>query len=150
MPSFLTIFLMIELNRYVLMETASGSSIRVLILSSSHLLTAGYYSSAPRWGGSGNQISSARALPPDNTVAICLFQHANYQGRMLVLYGSNSHLPSLNFGDAISSIIITGGTWTLFEHSNYRGRSSRLVQGEYPDLHSFHIGGDSVSSVRRG
>lgn len=118
-------------------------------LGSVHFLAAGYYASAPRWGGSNNAISSARVIP-QNTVAILLFQHGNYRGRMLTLYSSNTHLPSLDFGDHVSSIIITGGTWTVYEHSNYGGRSSRLAPGEYPSIRSFRIGEDAISSVRMG
>lgn len=117
-------------------------------LGSTHLLRAGYYASAPSWGGPGNQISSARALPPDGTTAIVLFQHDIYRGRMLVLYGSEPNFPFVNFGDHVSSVIVTGGTWTLYEHSNYQGRSSRLGPGEYSNIHSSGVGGDSVSSVR--
>ena len=35
-----------------------------LFLGRSHLLNPGYYPSAVNWGGSGNHITSARALPP--------------------------------------------------------------------------------------
>ena len=117
-------------------------------LGSSHLLRAGYYASAPRWGGRGNQISSARALPPDGTRAICLFQHGNYQGRMLVLYGSHSNLPAVDFNDHISSVLITGGKWRLYEHTHFIGRSVSLGPGEYPSIHGLRIGGDTVSSLK--
>lgn len=116
---------------------------------STHLLRAGYYASAPSWGGRGNQISSARALPPDGTKAIALFQHLNFAGRMLVLYSSSNHLQLLDFGDHVSSVIVIGGTWTLYQHDSYQGMSSRLAPGEYPSIHSLGVGADSVSSVRR-
>ncbi len=115
---------------------------------SSHYLRAGYYASAPSWGGRGNRISSARALPPDGTTAILLFQKSNYLGRMSALYASNSHLPSLDFGDHVSSVIIIGGTWTLYQHSNYEGKSITLRPGEYASIHGTSLGGDSLSSVK--
>ena len=118
-------------------------------LGSSHLLQAGYFASAPGWGGSGNRISSARALPPSGTTAILLFDHANFSGRMLMLYASSSHLPTLDFSDHISSVIVTGGHWTLFQHTDYQGTHSAFGVGEYPNIHSTSVGGDSVSSVRR-
>ena len=114
-----------------------------------HLLHVNYYASAPTWGGSANQITSARVLPPASTMAIILFQHDNYQGRMVVLNSSDPHLPNIDFSDHISSIIVTGGSWTLFENSNYQGRQTPLSTGEYPNIHSLHVGGDSISSVRR-
>jgi len=86
-------------------------------------LSPGYYASAPRWGGPGNRISSARALPTGGTEAIILFQHPNFSGRMLVLFDSVSSLPSLDFNDHVSSAIVTGGTWNLFEHGDYTGKS---------------------------
>lgn len=113
-----------------------------------HILNVGYYSSAPSWGGHGNRISSARVLPKEGTVAIALFQHTNYQGRMLILTGSNDHLPNIDFNDAVSSIIVLNGKWRVYEHSQFNGRYSTIGRGEYPDIHSNHIGGDSVSSVK--
>ncbi len=114
------------------------------------LLVPQYYSSAPSWGGPGNAISSARAIPPPGTVAICLFQHGNYQGRMLVLHGSSTRLHEMeDFNDQVSSVIITGGSWMLYEHTDFQGRAQTLGPGEYPNIHSLHIGGDTVSSVRR-
>lgn len=114
-----------------------------------HFLNIGYYSSAPSWGGSGNRISSARVLPSQGTVAIVLFQHSYFKGRMIVLYGSNSHLHiSENFGDTISSAIVLGGSWTLFQHAYFGGSSTTLGAGDYTTIHNFNVGGDSVSSVR--
>lgn len=122
-----------------------------LFLGSAHLLNAGYYSSAPHWGGSGNHISSARALPPSGTTAIALFQHSHFTGRMLVLYDSETDLPFENFNDQVSSIIVTGGSWTLFEHTDFQGASSTVTKGDYTSLHDsrLSIGGDRVSSVRK-
>ena len=91
-------------------------------------------------------MTSARALPSDGTTAILLFEDGNYQGRMTVLYGSHSNLPWIDFNDQISSIIITGGSWRVFDHSDYQGASSTLGQGQYPTLAS--IGNDRISSVR--
>ena len=110
----------------------------------------GGYPSPHNWGGTGNRISSARALPPKGTKAIALFQHSTYRGRMLVLYGSNSNLPHLNFNDQVSSFIVIGGSWTLFEHINYQGRHATFGPGQY-SIHSLRgVGGnDKVSSVRK-
>ena len=94
-------------------------------------------------------ISSARALPPEHTTSILLFDHINYQGRMLALYTSSNHLPSLDFSDHISSVIVTGGHWTLFQHTNFTGISQGFGVGEYSNIHLEVVGGDSVSSVRR-
>ena len=117
-------------------------------LGQSHIVNPGYYPSSIGWGENGNHISSARALPSEGTVAIALFQHDHFQGRMLVLYASNSHLPSLDFNDQITSFIITGGRWTLYQHSSYGGRSATFGLGQYPTAPS-SVGNDQISSVKR-
>ena len=117
-------------------------------LGTTHLLNVGYYASSPSWGGSANLISSARALPPGGTRAIALFQHPNYQGRMLVLYSSDHDVPMRDFGDHVSSVIVIGGTWTLYRDPNFLGVSATLGPGDYALPDSFGIGGDTLSSVR--
>ena len=116
----------------------------------SYILRPGSYSTPSNWGGTGNRISSARALPPKGTKAIVLFQHINYRGRMLVLYGSNSDLPVIDFNDKLSSFIIIGGHWTLYEHTKYQGRSVSLGPGKYtsPTALSGAGGNDKISSIK--
>ena len=113
-----------------------------------HLIEAQDYPSSIGWEGNGNRISSARALPPPGTVAIVLFQHSRFTGRMLVLYASDSNLSLVDFNDQLSSFIITGGRWTFCEHTGYRGTSSTYGPGEYTGPPS-GIGNDRVSSVKR-
>ena len=117
-----------------------------------YILNPGYsYSKPSKWGGSGNRISSARALPPKGTKAIVLFQHNQYSGRMLVLYASNSNLPAIDFNDQLSSFIITGGRWALYEHTKYQGKSVVLGPGMYTSA-STALGGaggnDRISSIK--
>ena len=107
------------------------------------------YPSPNKWGGSGNHISSARALPPKGKKAIVLFQHSKYKGRMLTLYGSHTNLPAIDFNDQLSSFIITGGTWTLYEHTNYQGKHVTLGVGQYSASALGGAGGnDKISSVK--
>lgn len=113
-----------------------------------YILSAIDYASYHSWGGTGNRFSSARALPPPGTVAIALFQHPNYNGRMVVLYRSNHNLSSVDFGDTLSSFIVIGGSWTIFYHPNYYGTSGTYGPGEYPHPPS-GIGHDQISSVRK-
>ena len=116
----------------------------------SYILSPGSYSTPSKWSGTGNRVSSARALPPKGTKAIVLFQHFNYRGRMLVLYGSNSNLPAIDFNDQLSSFIITGGQWTLYEHTNYQGKKVTLGPGKYtsPTALSGAGGNDKISSIK--
>ena len=113
-------------------------------LGSSFLLRPGSYASPQTWGGSGNYISSARALPPKGTTAIMLFEHSDYRGRMVTLYSSHDDMPFLDFNDKISSIIVIGGYWTVYEHTEYRGHSQRIGPGHYPDP---VLGNDKISSI---
>jgi hypothetical protein len=66
---------------------------------------------------------------------------------MLVLYASNSHLPAIDFNDQLSSFIITGGTWRLYQHSWYGGNGATYGPGEYTGRPS--IGNDQLSSVKK-
>ena len=92
-------------------------------------------------------LTSARALPPSGTAAIALFEHPNYEGRMVVLYGSNPNLGSVDFHDAMSSFIVTGGSWTLCEHPDYQGKcTGKYEAGKYPGPGP--LGHDVLSSAR--
>ena len=104
--------------------------------------TPGYYASLANFG---NSISSARALPPQGTNAILLFEHINYAGRMVALYSSQQDLPFLDYNDHISSVIVTGGSWTLYDHSNYHGSYQTIGVGYYPQP---PVGNDRISSIR--
>ena len=65
----------------------------------SYIVDPGSYLSAQLWGGPGNQLSSLRVLPPRRTSAIVLFEHSNFNGRMLVFYHSHSNLVNEAFND---------------------------------------------------
>ena len=114
----------------------------------SYILQPGRYNTPISWGGLRNHISSARALPLNGTTAIALFQHTDFEGRMTVLYESVNRFRALDFNDAVGSVIVSGGTWKLYEHSNYRGEYTLLSAGHYPNLHTFRVGNDELSSIR--
>lgn len=110
-------------------------------------LIPGDYKSASTWGGS-DHISSARALPPAGTEAIVLFHKSGFRGRMVVLYGSNGDLSSINFNERLSSFIITGGRWTLYRKKNYESNKGTYGTGLYSTLPR-DVGNDEISSVRK-
>ncbi len=111
----------------------------------SFLLKPGDYSSPPTWGGRGNTISAARALPPRGTKAIAIFEHPYFCGAMTVLYNSHTFLPHIDFDDIISSVIVTGGSWSLFDHPSFTGVSVTRTTGTYP----WSYLNDRVTSIRR-
>ena len=115
----------------------------------SYLIGPQKYSNFSQWGGTSNQISSARALPPNGTEAIALFLHTNYGGYMVVLQDSQPNLGSINFDHRLSSFIVTGGSWTLYDHANYQGRSSTISGPKQHPHYPSQIGNDQVSSVRK-
>lgn len=119
-------------------------------LATSYILNPGNYPSPSSWGGFGNRISSARALPPPYTTAIALFQYDNYWGRMLVLYDSSKNLIPLDFNDKVNSFIINGGHWTLYADVDYTGRSVTYGPGQYT-LSALRNagGGNRISSVKK-
>ena len=110
----------------------------------SFLLTPGDYPSYTSWVN--DKLSSARVLPPAGTTAIMLFEHHDFLGRMLTLYSSESDLRNRNFNDVLGSFIITGGTWTLYQHINYGGSSASFSTSAYKLLPS-SLTNDDISSV---
>jgi len=96
-----------------------------------------------------NSLTSVRRLPASGTVAIVLFEHHKYYGRVLELSSSNASLTSANFDDRTSSFIITGGTWQLYSESDYQGESVTFGEGIYNLSHLENtISNDALSSVR--
>ena len=78
-----------------------------------------------------NSLSSVRRLPASGTMAILLFEHHKYYGRVLELRSSNPSLTSANFHNRTSSFIITGGTWQLYSDNDYQGESVTYREGIY-------------------
>ena len=113
---------------------------------STHVINSPYHASALNWGGSGDRLSSARVLPPAGVKAIVLFEHHHYNGRMLTLYGSHNDLRYLLFNDRVSSIIVIGGTWKIYKHTEYEEPSQTLSFSEYPN--GFNLEDNTLSSVQ--
>ncbi len=97
-----------------------------------NILGPGNYATPQAWGARGNMISSARVLPPAGTDAIAIFEHPYYCGAMLVLYSSHEFLQEIEFDDKISSEIVFGGTWSLFDQRSFEGLSVTRATGKYP------------------
>ena len=112
-------------------------------------MNPGDYASPGKWGG--NVISSARALPLSGTSAIALFKDDGFRGRMLVLYDTSYGLTYVNFNNKLSSFIITGGRWTLYEHAKLKaGVSHYYGVGQDKKSSLSDVGGnDKISSVKK-
>ena len=114
------------------------------------LLSPQYYPSPSTYGDcGGNQLSSARAIPPLGVTGICLFEGEEYNGDMLCLYESTPSFNSNGFNDRTASVIVTGGTWKLYAGTSYRGASTEFVQGHYPSLSDTAVGVNIASGAER-
>ena len=81
-------------------------------------------------------------------MSIILYEHGRFQGKELTLESSTSDLRSSNFDDKASSVKVQSGTWRLWEHINFTGRSYKVGPGDYDiALIKEKIGNDVISSV---
>ena len=112
------------------------------------ILAPGNYPSSYSWGTHDNDLTSLRALPPNGTIAIALFEH-NFEGPVLVLYESHNNLQLIGFDDQVSSAVVTGGSWCLYEHADFTGSDSTFPgPGHYTGFQTISLGDDRLSSVK--
>ena len=96
-----------------------------------------------------NVLSAVRCLPAEGTPAVALFEHHRYFGQMQVIFSSISNLSLINFDEAVSSLVITDGTWEFYSEANYTGSNVTLGQGLYPNADDLTpIENDDLTSVR--
>ena len=86
----------------------------------SYILEPGNHPATHTWGVGGNEVYSARVLPPKGSKAITLFRWPDFTGRMMTIYKSQPNL-SMHFPGYFDSLIVTGGKWTLYTEANYSG-----------------------------
>ena len=103
-------------------------------------------------GTFSNKISSIR-VEPGYTVRA--YEDINFQGRFRIYVGGYEY-PSLDSGmnNNIASMIIEESNEsnkivaTIYQHKNYGGNYQDLTLGNYPNMKSFFVGNDSVSSIK--
>lgn len=91
-----------------------------------------------------NQPETPQPIAPSNSIT--LYKNANYDHLLKTVYGDTPHLSNLN--DKVSSCIVHGGTWILYEDGNFKGHSSVLGPGRYPHSKDMHLANDELSSLR--
>lgn len=64
---------------------------------------------------------------------IALFEKVGFQGRKIEFTTEVLNLQFLGYNPRIASVQVLGGTWIIYEHSNYRGRQMLLSPNEIPD-----------------
>jgi hypothetical protein len=86
---------------------------------------------------------------------IILFENSNFSGKSLTLTGSEPNLESKNFNDKVSSMIVRGGVWDLYEHINYSGAQWEVSNytgvdsdGALRNDVEWHGTNDKISSVK--
>lgn len=95
-------------------------------------------------------FSAAEAKPKHRPVvpALILFDHANFQGRSVVLTRDAPNLKPFRFNDLAQSAVVRGGErWVLCEHPDYQGRCVMLSSND-PNLRRVGLA-NQISSVRR-
>jgi hypothetical protein len=88
---------------------------------------------------------------------VILFEDSQYRGRALRVNATSgdgdSNLTDQGFNDKTSSIKVIRGTWQIYEHANYTGRTTTLRPGDYytppfgrrPNI----VPNDSLTGIRR-
>ena len=80
---------------------------------------------------------------------VILYKDARFSGRSWKLIDDTPDLTPMGFNDIVSSIEVTFGECTVFQHVNYQGRSLVLKMGRYDmDYLQKNLGNDVISSVR--
>ena len=64
---------------------------------------------------------------------IALFEKVGFQGKKIEFTTEVLNLQFLGYNPRIASVQVLGGTWIIYEHSNYRGRQMLLSPNEIPD-----------------
>ena len=77
---------------------------------------------------------------------LVLFQDSAQRGQAIEISHDVADLSQYRFNDRASSFLITGGTWQVCEHANFRGRCEVLQAGA-GDLKPIRMN-DNISSIR--
>uniref|UniRef100_A0A8C3KTA6 Crystallin beta-gamma domain containing 1 n=1 Tax=Chrysolophus pictus TaxID=9089 RepID=A0A8C3KTA6_CHRPC len=64
---------------------------------------------------------------------IALFEKVGFRGKKIEFTTEVLNLRFLGYNPRIASVQVLGGTWIIYEHSNYRGRQMLLSPNEIPD-----------------
>uniref|UniRef100_A0A669Q9S1 Crystallin beta-gamma domain containing 1 n=1 Tax=Phasianus colchicus TaxID=9054 RepID=A0A669Q9S1_PHACC len=64
---------------------------------------------------------------------IALFEKVGFRGKKIEFTTEALNLQFLGYNPRIASVQVLGGTWIIYEHSNYRGRQMLLSPNEIPD-----------------
>lgn len=86
---------------------------------------------------------SVRSVPTFGSEGATLYQHNNYSGLQIPVFGQDANL---KFG--VSSMIISAGRWQLYTKDNFVGSFQVKGPGEYPDPQSMGVPNDQLKSIK--
>jgi len=86
---------------------------------------------------------------------IHLFRDPNFSGGSIIKVADDDDLHNDGFGDVTSSVIVTSGTFTLFQDKKFKGFSFTVCKtggpnsdGLYPNAQTLAGRGDRISSLK--
>ena len=82
---------------------------------------------------------------------ITLYDNGDFTGASRSLAASFPNLTAYNvkYDNKTSSIRVKGGTWIVYEHEEYTGKSMQLSPGEYRSEQIVnHVGDNTISSIK--
>ena len=112
------------------------------------ILRPGKYPSTVLWGHFDNQLGSLCAIPPEDTLAILLFDYDYFKGRKVALFNSTADLARLECDNRASSMIVLGGEWKVYDDKDFRGTGMTYRTGYYYKRKT-ETSTNTVSSVKR-
>ena len=86
---------------------------------------------------------SVRGVKSFGEKGVTLYKHVGYGGDELVLFNEDRNL---KFG--VSSMIISGGSWTIYSMPDFQGASKTWGYGQYPTSTDMGIGNDLMRSIK--
>ena len=94
----------------------------------------------------GNGHGNSRGRRGGWNAGLVLFPDSAQRGQGIEVQQDIPDLSQYRFNDRASSFLVTGGSWLVCEHANYRGRCE-VLQGGAGDLKPIRMN-DNISSIR--
>jgi len=111
------------------------------------ILGAGQYNTMSSVGMGNDILSSVRRVASSDRPAIMVFEDEDWRGDARTFTNANSDVRDFNFNDKISSLIVLGSDWEVFDNIEFRGASKQFSPGAVSSLKPVGFN-DKISSLR--